>query len=317
MITKDTTVSQIERMRGFERFAYNLMSLRPSTHEAVSTLSVGKICEDFHTDRILVGLQRVEGLIDAGVRVDYDFWTPQDVAEEPDRAETKLIFMPGRKSAPFVLFLPGGAYQSVCALMEGFPAGAELNERGYNVFVLSYRVRKEPLMPKPLDDAAKALEWIMRHAEELGVSREFAIMGGSAGGHLAAETCTGNLGLATRGLPVPQALVLCYPVVDASLIPDNKTGRQMRESLPGDDYVIPRHIASSWPSTYLWQCEDDAEVSFDQFLALRNSLAQKDVDLVTATYGRGGHGMQGEHDDASDRWMEPILDFLEERLPIA
>ena len=58
----------------------------------------------------------------------------------------------------------------VCSLVESFPTAARFNELGYNVFVITYRVLQQELMPMPLDDLAAAIHFIQNNAEQFGLS---------------------------------------------------------------------------------------------------------------------------------------------------
>lgn len=95
------------------------------------------------------------------------------------------------KNAPFVLLIPGGAYEDVCMINEGFLTAIELNRMGYNAFVCKYRTGEFAKFPAPQEDVAKTLRWICQNAPRLKVDcRDYAVCGFSAGGHLAARRGT-------------------------------------------------------------------------------------------------------------------------------
>lgn len=178
---------------------------------------------DWVAESIAYGLSRLFSLIDSGVKVDFDFYTDEEKAADPEKAGTKLFYIPGRIGAPFVVVCPGGGYGAVCSLKEGFTTAARLNELGYDAFVLSYRVRAmgtgdgSGIMPKPLDDMAAAMRFINKNADKFGVSLDkYAVAGFSSGGHLAGEWGTKNVGAVSYGITPPKAIFLGYPASDTT-----------------------------------------------------------------------------------------------------
>ena len=104
--------------------------------------------------------------------------------------DTYVVNLPRVRDA--ILVIPGGAYREVCTGREGEPIALDFVAKGYNAFVLGYRVGKEgDVFPKQLLDAAAAMIYIKEHAAELCINadRVFAV-GFSAGGHLAAHYST-------------------------------------------------------------------------------------------------------------------------------
>lgn len=91
---------------------------------------------------------------------------------------------------PAMLICPGGAYQfhtpNECEQMAMKFCGS-----GYASFVLRYSVGENAAFPKPLIDASEALFYIRSHAEAWSIHpNRIAVMGFSAGAHLASALCT-------------------------------------------------------------------------------------------------------------------------------
>ena len=64
------------------------------------------------------------------------------------------------------------------------PVAAYLNDLGYDVFCLNYRVGKWKIIPKSMEDLATAISYIRKHAEDWNIGTDSYICGGfSAGGH--------------------------------------------------------------------------------------------------------------------------------------
>ena len=88
---------------------------------------------------------------------------------------------------PAMVVLPSGGYTHLCP-REGEPIALEFMADGANGFVLNYSV-KPCAYPQQLLEVAAAFEYIKTHAEELCVDpQKIAVLGFSAGGHLAQAT---------------------------------------------------------------------------------------------------------------------------------
>ncbi len=109
-----------------------------------------------------------------------------------------------------VLLFPGGAYRILDTRNEGALTAATLNDFGYDVAMLEYRINSGPATRDlALADAEAAWQLLQHHAETLGVHHQrFIVMGYSAGGHLAARL---TQALASTSEPPPDDLVLVYP----------------------------------------------------------------------------------------------------------
>ena len=96
-----------------------------------------------------------------------------------------------KKGRGTVVICPGGAYWNH-ANHEGKNYAEFLNDCGLDVFVLYYRVAStHNKFPSSLLDARRAIRYVRANAEKYGIDPEkIAIMGSSAGGHLAALTST-------------------------------------------------------------------------------------------------------------------------------
>lgn len=108
----------------------------------------------------------------------------------PDQVDLKLNLyrpLPSGKY-PTVVIIYGGAWR------EGNPNDYEkfsiyLAAQGYCAIAIDYRHAPQYTFPKQLEDVAMALQYIQAHADDLEVDLDrMAIMGRSAGGHLATLT---------------------------------------------------------------------------------------------------------------------------------
>jgi acetyl esterase len=84
------------------------------------------------------------------------------------------------------------------------------------VVAVDYRLAPEHPYPAAVDDAWAALQWVFRHAAELGGdSQRIAVGGDSAGGNLAAIV---SLRARDQGGPALRAQLLVYPSVAGELL---------------------------------------------------------------------------------------------------
>ena len=120
---------------------------------------------------------------DAGSRIFYDIYTDEEKAADPQKRNTGLFFFRGNKGAPFAICNAGGGFAYVGVMHDSYPHALELSKLGYNAFALIYR----PGAQTALEDLARAITFVIDHAEELGVRTDaYSLWGGSAGARMAA-----------------------------------------------------------------------------------------------------------------------------------
>ena len=91
---------------------------------------------------------------------------------------------------PAILILPGGGYQ-YCSDREADPVAMPYLKAGYQVFILRYSVKEHAVWPNPLNDYEQAMELIRSNHEKWGLYQDkVAVLGFSAGGHLASSAAT-------------------------------------------------------------------------------------------------------------------------------
>ena len=122
------------------------------------------------------------------------YW-PELVFAEPKgfRPLTLDVHVPaGEGPFPTVVYIHGGAWRMghpriTNAPLAKFDIVRTLNEAGYAVARITYRLSGEAIFPTQLHDCKAGVRYLRAHAARLGLDSErFASMGESAGGHLAA-----------------------------------------------------------------------------------------------------------------------------------
>ncbi len=144
-----------------------------------------------------------------GEKIFYKIYTDEEIKLDKSKENTGIFFFKGNKNAPFAVINAGGGFSYVGSIHEGFPYAIELNKRGYNAFVLQYRVRDGY---KATQDLARAVSYIIDNKDifEIDVNN-YSLWGSSAGARMVAAI--GSKGLASFGgkdYNRPNMLVMLY-----------------------------------------------------------------------------------------------------------
>lgn len=204
-----------------------------------------------------------------------------------------------------MLVIPGGGYGVVCHEREGEPVALAYLARGFNTFVLNYRVGTDRY-PDQLIDASRAIVYIKRHAEEFGIdARRVYACGFSAGGHLAGSLAilwneprvAEVLGIG-GGENRPRACVLSYPVVSAWLM----THTPSVENLIGAPYAdigdedkdrisLERNVNDACAPLFIWHTAEDEVVPPIGSLTLCAKYIEQGLPVSLHVYPYGPHGL--------------------------
>ncbi len=228
-----------------------------------------------------------------------------------------------------VVIFPGGGY-GARAPHEGKGYAEFLAENGVNSFVVDYRVFPHRF-PLPLLDARRAVRFVRFYAEKFGVNKDkVAVMGSSAGGHLAALTSTYYNEIEFEGIDeidkenfIPNAQILSYPVI--KLLGVGKAHLGSGQNLLGENHAImgeelsPDLIASEkTPKAFIWHTFDDGAVPVVNSLDYAKRLREVKVDVELHIFPNGPHGIglcQDENNKEpfylhAKQWGELLLKWL-------
>jgi len=205
----------------------------------------------------------------------------------------------GKKGA--VLICPGGGYAGTSA-REAEAIAIEFNRVGYNAFVIYYSCYPNK-HPQPIFDVTRAMCIIRERAEEWNVdSDKIAVIGFSAGGHLA-----GSLGVhwnkpylldvprMESGKNKPNALILSYPVISGGEFAhrgsfDNLIGKDASAEMI-DEMSLENHVSKDTPPTFLWHTVEDTCVPVENSLLFAKALRKNDIPFEMHIYPEGCHGL--------------------------
>lgn len=159
---------------------------------------------------VVKALNRMVDDVAAGRVVFFDIYDEAEKQRTPSKRQTGLFFFRGKRSAPFAIIAPGGGFSYVGSVHEGFPYAVEINKRGYNAFVLRYRVGYGGAVAT--EDLAAAISYVFRNAGALEVgTQSYSLWGSSAGARMAAAIGTHGVPHYGGGaVPRPSAVVMAY-----------------------------------------------------------------------------------------------------------
>jgi acetyl esterase/lipase len=215
------------------------------------------------------------------------------------------IFEARRPNGHAVLAIPGGGYLFVSVQNEGADFAAKLNERGYTVFVLVYRLPGEGWQQGedvPLQDAQRAMRVIRANAARWAIRPEtLSVVGFSAGGHVAATLATdfaapvyAPIDAADAGSARPFATALIYPVVTMAVPGTHAVSRELLLGPnPPPTQVVRRsaqlHVGTDTPPLLLVHALDDAAVPATNTLDLLAAMRAANRPVEAHLLQEGGH----------------------------
>ena len=195
---------------------------------------------------------------------------------------------------------PGGGY-GFCSEREGEPIALHFLTEGFNVFVLTYSVSPNRF-PTQLREVAAAMELIHANAETWHVdTNRIAILGFSAGGHLAAHytnsySCDEVRAVFPESKAV-QASILCYPVILAAEGQShpgsfrNLVGHYPLSADEAAKFSCEQLVTENTPPTFLWHTTADSAVPVVNSLMYAKALAEQGVAFCMHIYPYGHHGL--------------------------
>lgn len=202
--------------------------------------------------------------------------------------------------------VPGGGYEMIASVNEGFDFVRPLQEAGYSVYIAGYGIRGDACFPKPVIQVGECL----REAGRLPT----LLLGFSAGGHLGATICRKDMAEAFD-YPRPQALILGYPVISFSLPTHEPSKRWFTGGR--DDLSLflsdEGHVDPGYPPTFLWRAESDGVVPPVNSDAFDRALSQRGVRHLYRVYPGDGHGWGIGKGTSAEGWLDEALSFLRQQ----
>ena len=226
-----------------------------------------------------------------------------------------------------VVICPGGGYGGLAKDHEGHQPATWFLQQGVTAIVLQYRLGKEGHhYPTQLADVQRAIRWTRSQAEELKLdAKRIAVMGFSAGGHLASmaatlyeESAYAPTDLLDKLSARPDFAILCYPVISMDW---EVSHGGSRKNLFGPDRVNDDELAKKLssnlnvtedtPPTFLFQTNEDAAVPAENATLMFLALREHGVPVEYHVYQNGPHGVGlYRGDPVLGTWSEHLAAWL-------
>ena len=233
------------------------------------------------------------------------------------------------KKRPCIVICPGGGYGGISS-REGEPIAWKFLEGGYNAFVVTYSVAPYRF-PQQLREIAAVMELIYQNADKwLCDVTKIAIMGFSAGGHLAAHysnmyNCQEVRELFPESKPV-QATILGYPVITSDLAYANTgTFKNLLGEYPEESdirFSCETMVSEQTPPAFLWHTAADELVPVENSMLYAGALSRYKIPFELHIYPFGRHGLATVNELTCDEnwvdtrakrarvWMESVTGWL-------
>jgi len=231
-----------------------------------------------------------------------------------------------KKTDATVIICPGGAYQHL-APHEGMGYAEFFNSIGMDAFVCQYRVSPHRF-PLPLLDVRRAIRFVRANAERFGIDpNKVAVMGSSAGGHLAALVSNYDRDIDGEGQDEtdrysarPDATILCYPVIQSPDEQDaNNVGHvgSFRNLLGTTEpelcrmFSCDRLVSEQTPPAFLWHTAQDAGVNVINSYLYAAALRRNQVPCEMHIFPAGPHGLGlAKKNPHVAQWVPLLVNWL-------
>jgi len=227
------------------------------------------------------------------------------------------VYRPAQPNGAAVLVAGGGGYFRIQLWKESTPAAKWLQEQGFTVFELLYRLPNDGWdSGAPFADAQRAMKIIRTRAAEFGLRTDrIGIMGFSAGGHLAGFTALQPARALYEGADQyekvsarPDFSVLLFPVVSLKKpFVDTRTRREIIGRDPSlaaqEQWSLDTHASADAPPTIIFSAADDPITPPAHGIALFEALRAKGASAELHIFNEGGHGWGlGTPDQVLSQW---------------
>lgn len=172
---------------------------------------------------------------------------------------------------PAILVLPGGGYQ-YCSDREADSVALSYVQAGYQAFILRYSVGEHSVWPNPLTDVENALELIRSREDWHVYEDKVAVIGFSAGGHLAAAA-------ATMSKHRPNAAILGYAVAGNDVKGCNLSAPDTTKYVDGNTCPC-----------FVFATRTDEMVPIQNSIDFISALDKANVAFESHIYAYGPHG---------------------------
>lgn len=254
----------------------------------------------------------------------YNLW--REVPLKKENIPIITAYLPEKTASDVaVVVFAGGGYWGR-AEHEGKGYAEFFAEHGIPAFVVDYRCRDDKF-PAPLLDARRGVQFVRYYAEKFGINKnKIAVIGSSAGGHLAALLSTYRDPIDTvetdeidKENYLPDAQILCYPVIELyppyyhrdsayNFLGESqiKRAKELSPNLLADEHT---------PPAFIWHTAADSCVSVMNSVDYFSALKKCGVSAELHIFPKGEHGLGLCNNDSdgekhAGEWKNLVLRWI-------
>lgn len=206
-----------------------------------------------------------------------------------------------------VVICPGGGYGGLATDHEGRQPAEWFNAQGVSAYVLHYRLGTQGYhYPSQLADVQRAIRWVRANAADQGLDpHRIAVMGFSAGGHLASMAATlfdekayDVVDSVDESSARPDFAILCYPVItfDSEVTHSGSRKNLFGPDRDGDEALAKKlsselNVTDRTPPTFIFQTDSDTVVPAENAVRFYLALRAHKVPAEMHIYETGPHGV--------------------------
>lgn len=235
------------------------------------------------------------------------------------------VYRPAKANGAAVLVCGGGGYFRIQLRKESTPIARWLQQRGFTVFELIYRLPNDGWdATAPFMDAQRAMKIVRTRAAEFGIDRQqIGIMGFSAGGHLAGFTALqpkrdlyAGSDIYEKASARPDFSVLLFPVVSLRRPYDTtRTRREIIGETPSvqaeNAWSLDTYASAGAPPTIIFASADDKTAPPGHGIMLFEKLNAAGASVELHMFRDGGHGWGlGRPEQVLSQWPEMFVKWF-------
>lgn len=285
--TAETTIDEVRNYQAFGDYGRLIFPVNESYYSG-STL--GNLSLTWYTEirpeKTVEVCNYFKEHADAGDVVFYDIYTEEEKAADPSKRDTGIFFFRGEPGAKFAVCNAGGGMVYVGSMHDSFPHALELSRKGYNAFACIYRAGFDT-GPR---DCARAVAFIIEHAEELQVDpNDYSLWGGSAGARIADWVGTyGTAYFGEKEYPQPAAVIMQYTALS--------------------------EVTGNEPATYNCVGTRDGIAPYTSMQARIDRISKNGTDTMIEVFDGLSHGFGIGTGTVAEGWVDNAIAFWERQM---
>ncbi len=248
------------------------------------------------------------------------------------RVETPGIYAftvpKGENNGTSIIICPGGGYERLSHIYNGFQFAKYFNAIGINVFVLIYRLPHQIDLKErelaPLQDAQRAVKYVRANAAAWNLDpNKIGVMGVSAGGHVAStlgthfEDVSGINDSLDNVSSRPDFMVLLSPVISMGTYAHKGSKKNFlgadTSAAMIEKYSNELQVSAQTPPTFIIHALNDSTVNVHNSLLFYNALLDKKINASIHIFPQGGHGIRiSDNPGSTNLWLDLLKLWLKE-----